>query len=106
MEHLASVHLENAACSDWAPASEGCSAASACAGDLAVICDGPRDCGGAGDQCCTPSGALIQTSCVSGSCLVGLAMCHSSSDCPQGQNCCPAILFGYTYRTCQTASCT
>ena len=94
-----------ACCVSQTMASQGCSTVSVCKQDWAVTCDGPEDCGGAGHQRCMPSGAVIQTSCVSGSCLAGLAMCHTSSDCPQGQNCCPATLFGYAYGTCQASSC-
>jgi hypothetical protein len=74
-------------------------------GDLLVTCDGPEDCGGVGHQCCMPSGAAIQTTCITGSCLTGLAMCHATADCPQGQSCCPAKIMGYQYSACQTSTC-
>jgi hypothetical protein len=52
-----------------------------------------------------PSGAISQTTCTTGSCLVGLAMCHTIADCPQGQFCCPAVFLGYQYSSCQTSAC-
>jgi hypothetical protein len=87
-------------CVSETPASLTCTSSTSC-GDLLVTCDGPEDCGGTGHQCCMPSGAIIQTTCTTGSCLVGLAMCHTAADCPQGQSCCPGMLFGYSYRSCQ-----
>jgi hypothetical protein len=73
-------------------------------GGLAVSCDGPEDCG-AGQHCCMPSGALMQTTCTSGSCLAGLAMCHSSADCAPAETCCSITLSNYTYGTCATGAC-
>ncbi len=81
-----------------------CTPSTSCS-DFLVTCDGPEDCGGAGHQCCLPSGALIQTTCTTGSCLAGLAMCHTAADCEQGQTCCPGNLMGYAYSSCQSGTC-
>jgi hypothetical protein len=70
-----------------------------------VTCDGPEDCGGAGHQCCMPSGAMIQTTCTATSCLPGLTMCHQNTDCAQGETCCSMVSYGYANSTCQTGSC-
>ena len=72
-----------------------------------MSCDGPEDCGGAGQKWCMPSGAHMQTSCTSGNCMVvpGLAMCHGSADCSVGENCCRVTAYGYTYGVCQTGAC-
>jgi len=83
-----------------------CTSQADCAGDLAVTCDGPEDCGGAGHQCCMPSGALMQTTCTNGKCLAGLAMCHSSADCAASESCCSATIFSYAYGLCTTGTCT
>jgi hypothetical protein len=82
-----------------------CTSPEECAGDLAVTCDGPEDCGGPGHPCCMPSGALMQTTCTTSSCLAGLAMCHGAADCGAGENCCSATVFGYSYGLCQTGAC-
>jgi hypothetical protein len=83
-----------------------CTSQAECAGDFAVTCDGPEDCGGAGHQCCMPSGAIMQTACATGNCLAGLAMCHSKADCAANESCCSVSTFGYTHGFCQTGTCT
>jgi hypothetical protein len=81
-----------------------CTSQAECA-DFAVTCDGPEDCGGAGHHCCLPSGAIMQTTCTTGNCLAGLAMCHNGADCAAGETCCSAITFGYSHGYCQTGAC-
>jgi hypothetical protein len=81
-----------------------CTSQAECTGELAVTCDGPEDCG-AGKKCCMPSGALMQTSCTSSSCLAGLSMCHSSADCADGERCCNMNFYSYAYGLCQPGAC-
>ena len=83
----------------------GCMPAANCAGELQVTCDGPEDCGGAGSECCMPSGALVQTACTTAGCLAGLAMCHTAADCQPGELCCASISYGYPTGLCQTGPC-
>ncbi|MDD5309444.1 MAG: hypothetical protein PHU25_19175 [Deltaproteobacteria bacterium] len=92
-------------CVTETPWSQECTALASCKGDFKVTCDGPEDCGGAGHECCAPSGAISQTACVDGKCLSGLAICHTQKDCGVNTYCCPTELAGYSYRACQTAAC-
>ncbi|MFH2008314.1 MAG: hypothetical protein ABI333_17145 [bacterium] len=78
---------------------EECTATDACAGDLAVVCDGPEDCG-AGQACCRPSGAVSRTYCVSGACPAGGTLCRRDTDCAAGESCEPDVLFGWSHRVC------
>jgi hypothetical protein len=68
--------------------------------DFGARCDGPEDCG-PGQQCCMPSGAIMQSYCVAGACPAGRALCHASSDCTRaGEICCFSIEFGWDHWTC------
>ena len=68
--------------------------------DFGARCDGPEDCG-PGQQCCMPSGGIMQTYCVAGACPAGRALCHTNSDCTrQGEICCFSIEFGWEHWTC------
>jgi hypothetical protein len=82
-----------------------CTSPGSCQGDFTVTCDGPEDCGGAGHQCCLTSGAAIETSCVTGQCLAGRAMCHRDADCAEGESCCTATSLGYAHGSCQVGVC-
>ncbi|MBI5482644.1 MAG: hypothetical protein HY906_27570 [Deltaproteobacteria bacterium] len=68
--------------------------------DFGARCDGPEDCG-YNQQCCMPSGAIMQTYCVAGSCPAGRALCHSNADCTRaGESCCFSMEFGWDHWTC------
>ena len=68
--------------------------------DLGARCDGPEDCG-PGQQCCMPSGAIMQTYCVAGACPAGRALCHANDNCTRtGEICCFSIEFGWDHWVC------
>ena len=68
--------------------------------DFGARCDGPEDCG-TGQQCCMPSGGIMQTYCVNGACPAGRALCHPGDQCArQGEICCLSLEFGWEHWTC------
>jgi hypothetical protein len=68
--------------------------------DFGARCDGPEDCGN-GQQCCMPSGAIMQSYCVAGSCPAGRALCHPGDSCVrQGEICCESVEFGWDHWVC------
>jgi hypothetical protein len=69
-------------CVTASPAGEECTAPTACAGDFVLTCDGSEDCA-EGEQCCMPSGAILQTPCAA-ACASGLPMCHVVAECDDG----------------------
>lgn len=93
----------NVCCVTEVPPRQDCMEPTACAG-LRVSCDGPEDCG-AGESCCMPSGAVMSTYCLSGTCPAGMTACHGVGDCGEGQVCCPDFVMGYSYRACRFPPC-
>jgi hypothetical protein len=72
--------------------------------DFAARCDGPEDCGN-GQQCCMPSGAIIQSYCVAGACPAGRALCHPGDTCARsGETCCLSLEFGWEHWVCLPGS--
>ena len=47
----------------------------------------------------------MQTTCTTGNCLAGLAMCHNGADCAAGETCCSADIVGYAHGYCTTGAC-
>ncbi len=92
-------------CVTQSPPSQECKASADCLGDFQVPCDGPEDCGGPGNECCMPSGAISRSTCINGHCMAGLSMCHTQTDCDANEHCCPSVFFGYSYKACQSSPC-
>jgi len=92
-------------CVTESPVSQECTDYADCATDFQVDCDGPEDCGGPGNECCMPSGAISRSSCINGHCMAGMSMCHTQKDCDLNEYCCPSVFFGYPYKACQSSSC-
>jgi hypothetical protein len=69
-------------------------------GGVALECDGPEDCD-TGDTCCAaPMGA--EAGC-RGVCM-GLALCHTTADCPTDEpNCCPSMVLSASI--CSATAC-
>jgi hypothetical protein len=68
--------------------------------DFGARCDGPEDCGN-NQECCMPSGGIMQTYCVAGRCPAGRALCHSNAECTRnGEICCFSMEFGWDHWAC------